>query len=224
MRKKFLFTGMLTMAAFAAVTTSGCAEKKEGPQTVIIELSDPSDAVEELTTDAAVEETSEAATAEATSTEAIDTEFDSQDAEVNGYPQIEGLSDDVTLSYTQIGSADPIIGMVIAEILPDIHATDLDITSVQAYKDAEEVIPAGDLTFSLDVAPDASVVLYRLDAEGKVTSEQLEVTDGTVSYQTSNCGRWLVINTNLESESEAVTEAATPAAEVETTLAETVSE
>lgn len=224
MRKEFLFTGMLTMAAFAAVTTSGCAEKKEGPQTVIIELADPSDAVEELTTDAAVEETSEAATAEATSTEAIDTEFDSQDAEVNGYPQIEGLSDDVTLSYTQIGSADPIIGMVIAEILPDIHATDLDITSVQAYKDAEEVIPAGDLTFSLDVAPDASVVLYRLDAEGKVTSEQLEVTDGTVSYQTSNCGRWLVINTNLESESEAVTEAATPAAEVETTLAETVSE
>lgn len=207
MRKEFLFTGMLTMAACAAVTTSGCAEKKEGPQTVIIELADPSDAVEELTTDAAVEETSEAAT-----------------AEVNGYPQIEGLSDDVTLSYTQIGSADPIIGMVIAEILPDIHATDLDITSVQAYKDAEEVIPAGDLTFSLDVAPDASVVLYRLDAEGKVTSEQLEVTDGTVSYQTSNCGRWLVINTNLESESEAVTEAATPAAEVETTLAETVSE
>ena len=128
---------MLTMAAFAAVTTSGCAEKKEGPQTVIIELADPSDAVEELTTDAAVEETSEAATAEATSTEAIDTEFDSQDAEVNGYPQIEGLSDDVTLSYTQIGSADPIIGMVIAEILPDIHATDMDITSVQAYKDAE---------------------------------------------------------------------------------------
>ena len=219
MRKEFLFTGMLTMAACAAVTTSGCAEKKEGPQTVIIELADPSDAVEELTTDAAVEETSEAATAEA-----IDTELDSQEAEVNGYPQIEGLSDDVTLSYTQIGSADPIIGMVIAEILPDIHATDLDITSVQAYKDAEEVIPAGDLTFSLDVAPDASVVLYRLDAEGKVTSEQLEVTDGTVSYQTSNCGRWLVINTNLESESEAVTEAATPAAEVETTLAETVSE
>ena len=93
---------------------------------------------------------------------------------------------------------------------------------MQAYKDAEEVIPAGDLTFSLDVAPDASVVLYRLDAEGKITSEQLEVTDGTASYQTSNCGRWLVIN--LESESEAVTEAATPAAEVETTLAETVSE
>ena len=67
-------------------------------------------------------------------------------------------------------------------------------------------------------------MLYRLDAEGKITSEQLEVTDGTASYQTSNCGRWLVINTNLESESEAVTEAATPAAEVETTLAETVSE
>lgn len=33
MRKNFLIIGMITAAACAAV--SGCAEKKEGPQTII---------------------------------------------------------------------------------------------------------------------------------------------------------------------------------------------
>ena len=40
MRKNFLIIGTIT-AACAAV--SGCAEKKEGPQTIIIELADPAD-------------------------------------------------------------------------------------------------------------------------------------------------------------------------------------
>lgn len=40
---------------------------------------------------------------------------------------------------------------------------------------------------------------------GKITSEQLEVTDGTVSYQTSKCGRWLIISSHLESETETET-------------------
>lgn len=198
MRKKFFIIGTITAAACAAV--SGCAEKKEGPQTIIIELADPTD----------IEESSMAD--ESASTEVPETEFESEsfaeeittDSDER-YPQIEGLSDNVTLSYTQIESNDPIIGLVIADILPDIHAKDLDITNVQAYIDDEEVVLYGDVTFSMDVDPDSQVVLYKLDENGKITSEQLEVTDGTVSYQTSKCGRWLVISSHLESETETET-------------------
>ena len=199
MRKKFFIIGTITAAACAAV--SGCAEKKEGPQTIIIELADPTDIEESNMAD------------ESASTEVPETEFESEsfaeemttDSSDEKYPQIEGLSDNVTLSYTQIGSDDPIIGLVIADILPDIHAKDLDITNVQAYIDDEEAVPYGDVTFSLDVDPDSQVVLYKLDENGKITSEQLEVTDGTVSYQTSKCGRWLVISSHLESETETET-------------------
>ena len=199
MRKNFLIIGTITAAACAAV--SGCAEKKEGPQTIIIELADPTDIKESSMAD------------ESASTEVPETEFESEsfaeemttDSSDEKYPQIEGLSDNVTLSYTQIGSDDPIIGLVIADILPDIHAKDLDITNVQAYIDDEEAVPYGDVTFSMDVDPDSQVVLYKLDENGKITSEQLEVTDGTVSYQTSKCGRWLVISSHLESETETET-------------------
>ena len=195
MRKNFLIIGTIT-AACAAV--SGCAEKKEGPQTIIIELADPAD----------IEESSMAD--ESASTEVPESESESFAEEITTdsderYPQIEGLSDNVTLSYTQIGSDDPIIGLVIADILPDIHAKDLNITNVQAYIDDEEVVPYGDVTFSMDVDPDSQVVLYKLDENGKITSEQLEVTYGTVSYQTSKCGRWLIISSNLESETETET-------------------
>lgn len=189
MRKNFLIIGTIT-AACAAV--SGCAEKKEGPQTIIIELADPADIDESASTEVPESESESFA-------EEITTDSDER------YPQIEGLSDNVTLSYTQIGSDDPIIGLVIADILPDIHAKDLDITNVQAYIDDEEVVPYGDVTFSMDVDPDSQVVLYKLDENGKIASEQLEVTDGTVSYQTSKCGRWLIINSHLESETETET-------------------
>lgn len=190
---------MITAATCAV--GSGCTEKKEGPQTIIIELADPADIEESNMAD------------ESASTEMPETEFESEsfaeemttDSSDEKYPQIEGLSDNVTLSYTQIGSDDPIIGLVIADILPDIHAKDLDITNVQAYIDDEEAVPYGDVTFSLDVDPDSQVVLYKLDENGKITSEQLEVTDGTVSYQTSKCGRWLVISSHLESETETET-------------------
>lgn len=196
MRKNFLIIGTITAAACAAV--SGCAEKKEGPQTIIIELADPTDIEESSIAD------------ESVSTEVPESESESFAEEITTdsderYPQIDGLSDNVTLSYTQIGSNDPIIGLVIADILPDIHAKDLDITNVQTYIDDEEVVPYGDVTFSMDVDPDSQVVLYKLDENGKITSEQLEVTDGTVSYQTSKCGRWLVISSHLESETETET-------------------
>lgn len=199
MRKNFLIIGTIT-AACAAV--SGCAEKKEGPQTIIIELADPADIEESSMAD-------ESASTEVPESES-ESESDSFAEEITTdsderYPQIEGLSDNVTLSYTQIGSDDPIIGLVIADILPDIHAKDLDITNVQAYIDDEEVVPYGDVTFSMDVDPDSQVVLYKLDENGKIASEQLEVTDGTVSYQTSKCGRWLIINSHLESETETET-------------------
>lgn len=199
MRKNFLIIGTIT-AACAAV--SGCAEKKEGPQTIIIELADPADIEESSMAD-------ESASTEVPESES-ESESDSFAEEITTdsderYPQIEGLSDNVTLSYTQIGSDDPIIGLVIADILPDIHAKDLDITNVQAYIDDEEVVPYGDVTFSMDVDPDSQVVLYKLDENGKIASEQLEVTDGKVSYQTSKCGRWLIINSHLESETETET-------------------
>ena len=74
---------------------------------------------------------------------------------------------------------------MIADILPDIHAKDLDITNVQAYIDDEEVVPYGDVTFSMDVDPDSQVVLYKLDENGKIASEQLEVTDGN-TYDTDD--------------------------------------
>lgn len=193
MRKNFLIIGTIT-AACAAV--SGCAEKKEGPQTIIIELADPADIEESSMAD-------ESASTEVPESESFAEEITTDSDE--RYPQIEGLSDNVTLSYTQIGSDDPIIGLVIADILPDIHAKDLDITNVQAYIDDEEVVPYGDVTFSMDVDPDSQVVLYKLDENGKITSEQLEVTDGIVSYQTSKCGRWLVISSHLESETETET-------------------
>ena len=193
MRKNFLIIGTIT-AACAAV--SGCAEKKEGPQTIIIELADPADIEESSMAD-------ESASTEVPESESFAEEITTDSDE--RYPQIEGLSDNVTLSYTQIGSDDPIIGLVIADILPDIHAKDLDITNVQAYIDDEEVVPYGDVTFSMDVDPDSQVVLYKLDENGKIASEQLEVTDGKVSYQTSKCGRWLIINSHLESETETET-------------------
>lgn len=194
MRKNFLIIGMITAAACA--TVSGCAEKKEGPQTIIIELADPADIEESSMAD-------ESASTEVPESESFAEEIATDSDE--RYPQIEGLSDNVTLSYTQIGSDDTIIGLVIADILPDIHAKDLDITNVQAYIDDEEVVPYGDVTFSMDVDPDSQVVLYKLDENGKIASEQLEVTDGTVSYQTSKCGRWLIISSNLESETETET-------------------
>lgn len=203
MRRKILTVSAILSATCMAAALSGCAEKKEGPQTIIIELADPSDEKETLEnlveTSEAAEETSEAATQDGTHEETSISEEASN-------PQIEGLSDSIELSYTQVGSSDPIIGMVIADILPDIHAENLDVTSVQAYMDGEEVVPYGDITFHLNVDPEAQVVLYRLDENGKLVSENLDVTDGAVSYQTSDCGHWLVINTVLDAPQEATSQ------------------
>lgn len=205
MRRKILATTAILSATCMAAALSGCAEKKEGPQTIIIELADPSDEKETLESlegpSEAAEETSETATAAQDETQ----EATSISEEISN-PQIEGLSDSIELSYTQVRSSDPIIGLVIADILPDIHAENLDVTSVQAYMDGKEVVPYGDITFNLNVDPEAQVVLYRLDENGKLVSENLDVTDGAVSYQTSDCGHWLVINTVLDAAQEATSQ------------------
>ena len=226
MRRKILTVSVILSATCMATALSGCAEKKEGPQTIIIELADPSD---EKETVESLEETSENAeeTSEAETAAQDGTQEETSISEEILNPQIEGLSDSIELSYTQVGSSDPIIGLVIADILPDIHAENLDITSVQAYMDGEEVVPYGDITFNLNVDPEAQVVLYRLDENGKLVSENLDVTDGAVSYQTSDCGHWLVINTVLaatdanqesiaESTLEAIQETVTATSEAQT--------
>ena len=61
----------------------------------------------------------------------------------------------------------------------------------------------------MNVEPDASVILYRLNADGELVSEALEVTDGTVSYESTGCGRWLILDTLLEQEIESVSESDT---------------
>ena len=82
MRKNFLIIGMITAAACAAV--SGCAEKKEGPQTIIIELADPADIEESSMAD-------ESASTEVPESESFAEEIATDSDE--RYPQIEGLSD-----------------------------------------------------------------------------------------------------------------------------------
>ena len=131
-----------------------------------------------------------------------DIKTDDLEAENLRVPEIEGLSDMIELSYTRVSFSDPLVGMVIADMLPDVHAENLEIINVQAYIDDEEVIPYGDITFSLHVDSEEQVILYRLDQEGELVSQSLEVTDGIVSYQTSGCGRWMVIHTVLDPEEE----------------------
>lgn len=232
MRRKILAVSVILSATCMAAVFSGCAEeKKEGPQTIIIELADPSDEKETLESLENMEESSEEA--EETSAEALsesETSEQTQDEMQNETlvpeetlnPQIEGLSDSIELSYTQVSSSDPIIGLVIADILPDIHAENMEITNVQAYMDGEEVVPSGDITFHLNVDPESQVVLYHLDEKGKLVSESLEVTDGIVSYQTSDCGRWMVINTILDATTETTSESV-PESEIDTSEAQSQS-
>ena len=78
------------------------------------------------------------------------------------------------------------------------------------FKIAElEIVPAGEITFTMTVEPETNVTLYRLNEDGELVSETLEVTDGTVSYQSTGCGRWLILDTLLEQETEAMSESET---------------
>ncbi len=103
-------------------------------------------------------------------------------------------------------SDDPIISLMISNILPDVQAKDFEITDVQAYQNGTETVPTGEVTFQLNVEPEATVTLYRLNKDGELVAETLEVMDGTVSYQSTGCGRWLVLDTSVELDTEPVSE------------------
>ena len=171
---------------------AGCQEKPEGAQTIIVELADPSDQQEtEATNEEESQDVSEL------DTEAEETSSSTEIAlDQNNMPQIIGFSDQVALSYAQISADDPIIGLMISNILPNVQAKDFEITDVQAYQNGAEVVPTEDIT----------VTLYRLNADGELVAEPLKVTDGMVSYQSTGCGRWLILDTLLETETEAVSE------------------
>jgi len=183
---------------------AGCQEKPEGAQTIIIELADPTDMQENNT---AVEGEIEAE--ESASEADAETMTDAQEMLTVALPEITGFSDGVELSYTQISSSDPIISLLLANVLPDVKVQDFDITNAQAYQNGEEIVPAGEITFTMTVEPETNVTLYRLNEDGELVSETLEVTDGTVSYQSTGCGRWLILDTLLEQETEAMSESET---------------
>jgi hypothetical protein len=138
-----------------------------------------------------------------------ETMTDAQEMLTVAVPEIIGFSDGVELSYTQISSSDPIISLLLANVLPDVKVQDFDITNAQAYQNGEEIVPAGEITFTMTVEPETNVTLYRLNEDGELVSETLEVTDGTVSYQSTGCGRWLILDTLLEQETEAMSESET---------------
>ncbi len=172
----------------------------------IVELADLSDQQE--TVEDASEEESQAMSESDTETEETSGSMEIV-SEQDDMPQIIGFSDQVELSYTQISSDDPIIGLMLSNILSDVQAKDFEITDVQAYQNGTEIIPVGEVMFQLNVEPEATVTLYRLNKDGELVSETLEVTDGTVSYQSTGCGRWLILDTLLEQETEAVSESET---------------
>ena len=94
---------------------AGCQEKPEGAQTIIIELADPTDMQENNT---AVEGEIEAE--ESASEADAETMTDAQEMLTVALPEITGFSDGVELSYTQISSSDPIISLLLANVLPDV--------------------------------------------------------------------------------------------------------
>lgn len=167
---------------------AGCQDKPDGAQTIIIELADPSDQVEETKEEMPEESVSES-----------DTEMETGETQSEEMPEIIGFEENVEFAYKQVSSNDPIIGLLLENVIPD----------VQAYQNGERVTPTGEITFTLNVEPDASVILYRLNADGELVSEALEVTDGAVSYESTGCGRWLILDTLLEQETESVSESDT---------------
>ena len=176
---------------------AGCQDKPDGAQTIIIELADPSDQVEETKEELSDESISES-----------DTEMETGETQSEEMPEIIGFEENVEFAYKQVSSNDPIIGLLLENVIPDVQVKDFEITDAQAYQNGERVTPTGEITFTLNVEPDASVILYRLNADGELVSEALEVTDGAVSYESTGCGRWLILDTLLEQETESVSELA----------------
>lgn len=207
-------------ALIGCAVFAGCQEKAEGTQVIIIELADPEAAVETGTAEEQTgsppketvsgEETTEAEPAQEEAAEEMTKTGTDEGA---GYPKLAGLPQDVEVVYTQIRSDDPMIGLVTAGILPEGgRISDFEVTDIRVYQDGEEIIPSGEIIFSLDAEPDSEVVLYRLDEDGKLVSEDLTVENGEVSYPAQGCGRWLVLDTLPEQETESVSETDTKSA------------
>ena len=154
-----------------------------------------------------VEETKEEMPEESVSES--DKEMETGETQSEEMPEIIGFEENVEFAYKQVSSNDPIIGLLLENVIPDVQVKDFEITDAQAYQNGERVTPTGEITFTLNVEPDASVILYRLNADGELVSEALEVTDGAVSYESTGCGRWLILDTLLEQEIESVSESDT---------------
>lgn len=176
---------------------AGCQDKPDGSTTIIIEL--------------AVRRPgrrNEGRNARGSSVR-TDTEMETGETQSEEMPEIIGFEENVEFAYKQVSSNDPIIGLLLENVIPDVQVKDFEITDAQAYQNGERVTPTGEITFTLNVEPDASVILYRLNADGELVSEALEVTDGAVSYESTGCGRWLILDTLLEQETESVSESDT---------------
>ena len=114
--------------------------------------------------------------------------------------QIMGLSKDIRLEYTKIASDDPVVALATKKLLPDgTTLSDFAVTDIQAYQGDEKVVPAGTVTFTLNVPEEnASVLLYHMNDEGQVVEKELPVENGTVSYDAEDCGHWIVLNETVQ--------------------------
>ena len=113
---------------------------------------------------------------------------------------LSGLSEGIRLEYTHIASDDPVVALATKKLLPDgTTLSDFAVTDIQAYQGDEKVVPAGTVTFTLNVPEEnASVLLYHMNDEGQVVEKELPVENGTVSYDAEDCGHWIVLNETVQ--------------------------
>lgn len=88
---------------------AGCQDKPDGAQTIIIELADPSDQVEETKEELSEESISES-----------DTEMQTGETQSEEMPEIIGFEENVVFAYKQVSSNDPIIGLLLENVIPDV--------------------------------------------------------------------------------------------------------
>lgn len=84
---------------------AGCQDKPDGAQTIIIELADPSDQVEETKEEMPEESVSES-----------DTEMETGETQSEEMPEIIGFEENVEFAYKQVSSNDPIIGLLLENV------------------------------------------------------------------------------------------------------------
>ena len=89
---------------------AGCQDKPDGAQTIIIELADPSDQVEETKEEMPEESVSES-----------DTEMETGETQSEEMPEIIGFEENVEFAYKQVSSNDPIIGLLLENVIPDVQ-------------------------------------------------------------------------------------------------------